>query len=155
MLQKNKTSAVILSIMAVFSMLATFVILERMFFIQGEAPILGDFGSRDLLTAQAAISIIFIFIVLPGAFLIHRLDQSHFGMVGGFRWLFFGGLTGALASLIIRILPSTNPEEGFLAFLWNKAIRFGLGPLILGFAYLCSFKLSRLFRRQQPEEHQQ
>ena len=154
MLNKSKTSAVIMSSIAILTTFMTFLILERVFFVQEDVLAGVDFTSGDFILAVAVVLLILIFAVLPGAFLIHGLDDSHFGMAGGFRWLLFGLLTGAIATVAIQSLPPTDLDESFLAYLGKRAFRAVIGLLILGFTYVIAFKANRLFRREGAEEYE-
>lgn len=90
--------------------------------------------------------LLFPLAIIPGAFLVRKWSDDHFGIRGAIRWIFFGVLFGCLSILLVTKLldPLAQLERGAMSFLIKKSV----GAIsVWGIAYLSHFLVFRFPKR--------
>jgi len=143
MLKKSKASAIVMSGIAVLSVLLTLVLWIVLrgrlnFAMMRELPL--PSSEEKAIITFFALLMIMVFAVLPGAFIIHNWDDSYFGIQGAIRWVLFGVVFGSL-SQIRYLIPDGTTDKGFISFMMGKGISFILGFTFLYLSHWVAFKL--------------
>lgn len=141
MLKKSNTSAIIMSWLALLSTLLTLAfweLLRNPSLPKDAAQPQSTFSSNFLISLIAVLAIMFLVVVLPGAFVIHNWDVSYFGKEGAVRWVIFGIVFGCLAQL--RILIPKVIFEGFASFFVEQLLGLVLSFIVFYAAHFFAFK---------------
>lgn len=145
MLKKSFQAALIMSSLTFLSTLFTFVFLERLYnpiFKNTTTETFIGKTSNDAIILFFAIIIMFLLIVLPGAFYIRNWSDVYFGMEGAVRWILFGVIFGCLVQLR-GLIPDATLDKGFSSFLIEKGISAGVGLIFIYASHFLAFKLLR------------
>ena len=140
MLKKSNTSAIIMSSLALLSAsltLASWELLRNPSLPKDTAQ--SVFSGDFLIALMVALAIMFIFFVLPGAFVIHKWDDAHFGKEGAIRWIIFGIVFGCLAQLR-NLIPKAILEKGFLSFFVEQLLGLVLSFIVFYASHFFAFK---------------
>jgi hypothetical protein len=142
MLKKSNTSAIIMASLALLSALFTLAFWE---FLRNPSPPQDPaqspsaFSGNILIAWIAVFAIIFIVVVLPGAFVIHKWDDLYFGKEGAIRWVLFGIAFGCLAQLR-SLIPKAILERGFLSFFLEQLLGLVVSFVVFYGSHFFAFK---------------
>jgi uncharacterized membrane protein len=101
----------------------------------------GLFSTEELLLAAGIILLVLVLGVGIAAFIVYRLDDSHYGFRGAILWVVFGIICGLLLSLRSWLLP-LSLALGYVAFdVVYRFLRELFGFAVLLFSYWLVFKL--------------
>jgi hypothetical protein len=144
MLEKSNKGSIVMSGIAISSILITSLLLEYIRLSLGINIISGfqaiNIGWTEVLQAILIFIILFIIFVLPFALLIHNWNRFYFGKSGAMRWVLFGIIFGCIAQLGL-LIQSIIPGESILKF----GINLGFGLLTFYISRLIAFIIPQRF----------
>jgi len=142
MLKKSNTSAIIMSTLALLSASLTLAFWELVRYPslpKDTAQSQSAFSVNVLIAWMVAFAILFIVLVLPGAFVIHKWDDMYFGKEGAIRWVIFGIAFGCLAQLRL-LIPKAFFEIGSFSFFIEQLLGLVVSFVVFYGSHFFAFK---------------
>jgi len=142
MLKKSNTSAVVMSSLALLSVLFTLAfweLLRNPSLLQDPAQPQPAFSGNVLIAWIAAFAFLFIIFVLPGAFVIHKWDDAYFGKEGAIRWVIFGIMFGCLAQLRL-LIPKAALQRSSSSFFLEQLLGLVVSFVVFYGSHFFAFK---------------
>jgi hypothetical protein len=101
----------------------------------------GLFSTTEIAIAGGIALLALVLGVGIAAFIVYRLDDSHYGLRGAILWVVLGVLCGLLLYLRSWLLPSSIPIDSVAMNVLYRFLREFFGFAVLLFSYWLIFKL--------------